>query len=326
MTVVDDAREQTPVMEFDALAQMWCSTVTDRLAAFDLRPGPMRAGTTAVEAHDLGDLLITDWRCPAVEGRRSPSMAGDEPDSILLITAFAGTQVIETPKDSLVLRPGELLIVGSHLAARLTVPAPTRKRTVRIPRTALQPFVLRDQVPGHVLLSTGASPLASLTTSYLNEVTHTVDEMSPREVEVARTALLSLVAGMIRTGQAAEVGETDFLPILRQQLEQWIVDHLASGAVRVSDIAKAHNVAPRTVQRAFARSGQTFGSVVRKHRIDAARNDLVTTHLPVAAIAYRWGFCDTSHLGREFRREFSMSPSDYRDLHCAAQLASASGD
>jgi AraC-like DNA-binding protein len=34
-----------------------------------------------------------------------------------------------------------------------------------------------------------------------------------------------------------------------------------------------------------------------------------------AAIAHRWGFCDASHLGREFRREFSMSPGDYRAAH-----------
>jgi AraC-like DNA-binding protein len=41
----------------------------------------------------------------------------------------------------------------------------------------------------------------------------------------------------------------------------------------------------------------------------------VNTNLSIAAIAHRWGFCDASHLGREFRREMSVSPSDYREAH-----------
>jgi transcriptional regulator GlxA family with amidase domain len=41
----------------------------------------------------------------------------------------------------------------------------------------------------------------------------------------------------------------------------------------------------------------------------------VNTNLSIAAIAHRWGFCDASHLGREFRRHFSLSPGDYREAH-----------
>ena len=76
--------------------------------------------------------------------------------------------------------------------------------------------------------------------------------------------------------------------------------------------------APRTVHRAFAATGDTVGSVVRRHRLAAARKDLVHTTQSVATIAYRWGFCDASHLGREFRREMSMSPGDYRDAYSVA--------
>jgi AraC family transcriptional regulator, positive regulator of tynA and feaB len=41
----------------------------------------------------------------------------------------------------------------------------------------------------------------------------------------------------------------------------------------------------------------------------------VNTNLSIAAIAHRWGFCDASHLGREFRRQMSLSPGDYREAH-----------
>src|SRR5437879_12507518 len=98
-------------------------------------------------------------------------------------------------------------------------------------------------------------------------------------------------------------------------MEPGMAGHLAEGLVRVWDLASAFSVAPRAVHRAFAATGDTVGSVVRAHRLAAARDDLVRTTQSVAAIAYRWGFCDASHFGREFRREMSMSPGDYREAY-----------
>jgi AraC family transcriptional regulator, positive regulator of tynA and feaB len=52
-----------------------------------------------------------------------------------------------------------------------------------------------------------------------------------------------------------------------------------------------------------------------KHRLAAAIDNLVNTNHSIAAIAHGWGFCDASHLGREFRRHLSVSPGDYREAH-----------
>jgi AraC-like DNA-binding protein len=142
-----------------------------------------------------------------------------------------------------------------------------------------------------------------------------IAQMSPAEVKGARNALLVLIAGMIRATRTPDAGEAEFMPALRDQLEAWIVDHLAFGAIKVRELAAAHSVAPRTVHRAFAATGGTVGSVVRAHRLAPARSDLVNTTSPIATIAHRCGFCDPSHLGREFRREFSMSPGDYREAY-----------
>jgi transcriptional regulator GlxA family with amidase domain len=112
-----------------------------------------------------------------------------------------------------------------------------------------------------------------------------IAQMSPAEVKGARNALLVLIAGMIRATRTPDAGEAEFMPALRDQ------------------------------HRAFAATGGTVGSVVRAHRLAPARSDLVNTTSPIATIAHRCGFCDPSHLGREFRREFSMSPGDYREAY-----------
>ncbi|MFG2730527.1 helix-turn-helix transcriptional regulator [Streptomyces canus] len=268
----------------------------------------------SVEELDLGDLLITDWVCPQGEGIRGRNVARQDDDALLLFTATAGQQIIETCDETVILRPGTVFITSTRATGRFVVPQHLTKRTVRVPMTALSPFHTGGGVPGCLFLETAHSPSVGFLQDFLMSVERHVGRMSAAEIEGTRNALLVLIAGMIRASRP-DIGDSEFRQLLRRQLEAWIVDHLSGGAIKVADLAAAHSVSPRTVHRTFASTGDTVGSIVRTHRLAAARDDLVNRNLSIAAIAHRWGFCDASHFGREFRREFSLSPGDYREAH-----------
>lgn len=314
MTIAQSILSPADLPTPEELDFRWRLAVRDRLASVDLQPtGPVeRFGS--VEELDLGDLLITDWVCPQVEGTRDRNVARHDDDALLLFTAYVGQQIFETSDETVVLRPGTVLITSTRTTGRFVIPEHLTKRTVRVPMTALSPFDTGGGVPSCLLLETAQSPLANLLQDFLMSMDRHVGRMSAAEIEGARNALLVLIAGMIRASRP-DIGDSEFLQLLRRQLEAWIVNHLAGGAIRVADLAAAHSVSPRTVHRAFASTGDTVGSVIRTHRLAAARGDLVNTNLSIAAIAHRWGFCDASHFGREFRREFSLSPGDYREAH-----------
>ncbi|MEV7661934.1 AraC family transcriptional regulator [Paenarthrobacter sp. NPDC089316] len=294
----------------------WRRALHDRLADLELRPGREFQGHGSAVGRDLGDLLLTDWYCPAdLEGVRGSALASRDAESLLLLAVTAGLQVVQTSDDTVVLRPGMLLLMSTRAAAKIIIPDEVRKRTLRVPKTALSPYDTGRGVPDVLCVDTASNPLARLAQDFIHGVDSQLTEMTAADVESVRTALLVLIAGMIRAAHAPDVADTDFLPFLRRAMEDWIAEHLGQGTIRVGDLAAAHNVAPRTVHRAFATTGDTMGSVVRAHRLAAARHDLVHSALNIGAIAHRWGFCDASHLGREFRREFSMSPGDYRAAH-----------
>jgi AraC-like DNA-binding protein len=281
----------------------------------DLRRKEWVGSFGSFRVRDLGDLLITDWDCPQLEGVRGNSFARRDDDALLLFTASAGKQILECADQTVVLRPGAVVITSTRVTASFVIPDHLTKRTIRVPMTALSPFDMGSRVPECLLMDTADNPLAKILQDFLTGIDGQYGRMSSVEIEAARNALLTLIAGMIRTSQLPDVGDGDLLPLLRRQLETWIVNHLSAGAIKVQDLAAAHNVAPRTVHRAFEATRDTVGAVVRKHRLAAARNDLVNTNLSIAAIAHRWGFCDASHLGREFRRQMSVSPGDYREAH-----------
>jgi AraC-like DNA-binding protein len=293
----------------------WRAAVRDRIADMDLRRGEWVGSFGSFRSRDLGDLLITDWECPQLEGIRGNNFARRDDDALLLFTASAGKQIIECAGQTVVLRPGAVVITSTRVTGSFVIPDRLTKRTVRVPMAALSPFQTGSRVPNCLLMDTAENPLAKILQDFLIGIDSQYRRMSSVEIEAARNALLTLIAGMIRASELPDVGDGDLLPLLRRQLEAWIVNHLADGAVRVQDLAAAHNVAPRTVHRAFEATGDTVGAVVRKHRLAAARDDLVNTNQSIAAIAHRWGFCDASHLGREFRRQLSLSPGDYREAH-----------
>lgn len=318
MTVSPSERSLAEGMTLEECDVVWQRLLQDRLGHLEVRRRGEGRGLGSAAQYDIGDVLVTDWHCPAeIEGVRDSAVTESEPESLLLFRVTAGRQIVNTEHQMLELRPGAVLMMSSLTVCRIVLPEEMSKRTVRVPMSALKPFAMAPASSEQLCIIGAENPLARITHDFITDLEVRLEQMTHVEVESARNALLILVAGMARATRSTPLSETDFLPLLRRALEEWIVDHLRDGVIRVSDIAAAHHIAPRTVHRAFATTGETMGSVVRNQRLLAARDDLVNTSLPIGLIAHRWGFSDPSHLGREFRREFAVSPGDYRAAHGA---------
>ena len=69
----------------------------------------------------------------------------------------------------------------------------------------------------------------------------------------------------------------------------------------------------RGFERMFRRQLQaTPQQFLRRLRLRLACRELTASRRPLTAIAAAHGFCDQSHFVREFRREFGMTPGEYR--------------
>lgn len=80
-------------------------------------------------------------------------------------------------------------------------------------------------------------------------------------------------------------------------------------------IAKALNVAPRTLSRHFeVHFGVSPGEFVARVRMSSAATSLRETRRPIGEISRELGFFDQAHFSRSFRRSFGMSPREYRRL------------
>jgi AraC-like DNA-binding protein len=80
-----------------------------------------------------------------------------------------------------------------------------------------------------------------------------------------------------------------------------------------AELARIAGRSERGFERMFRRQMQaTPQQFLRRLRLRLACRDLTTSRRPLAAIAAAHGFCDQSHFVREFRREFGLTPGEYR--------------
>jgi AraC family transcriptional activator of tynA and feaB len=220
-----------------------------------------------------------------------------------------------------VLEEGGLVVAsGGRAGEGFLVPGGVRKRTLRLPRAALEAAGSGGDIPDSFALEQDR-PFVHLIHVLLREVWSKLPGMNAAETEAARAALVTLLAAAIRAAGEGSAYPGSSLLVLRAQLEQWIVGNLNRATIRVEDLATAHNVSTRTVHRTFALTGDTMTGVVRARRVAGVREDLVHTDLTIAAIAYRWNYYDPSHLGREFRRHYGISPGDYRQTYGALRTS-----
>lgn len=273
--------------------------------------GPRSAFAAWAHRWWIDDLALVDCGCAPCSGSRGErEIARTEGEFAVVLMTLAGRETVEQGGRTGHLRPGDAVVWDSTAPARFAVREPLRKRSLLVPRAAL------DEVGGRGWLRTGAvvdgdAPAVRLLRTYLDTLRTTLPDLGPAATRAARNATLELLAGALRADAATPEGGSAG-PALRAAMERWIDRHLADAALGPGALARAHGVSVRTVHRVFQATGETVGEVVRARRLARARADLAGSAATVTAIAHRWGFADGSHFSRAFKAHYGHSPSAAR--------------
>ncbi|NOU75796.1 helix-turn-helix domain-containing protein [Paenibacillus sp. LMG 31458] len=84
----------------------------------------------------------------------------------------------------------------------------------------------------------------------------------------------------------------------------------------VSSVAKELNLSRSQCSKLFSKVyGLSPRQYVSRHKLNMAKELLVTTNLPMTDIAEKLGFHSASHFSRQFRRWTGQSPSEFKPKH-----------
>ena len=103
--------------------------------------------------------------------------------------------------------------------------------------------------------------------------------------------------------------------LLRASVENAIAPLLHLGKVRLSDIAQALGMSPRTLTRRLSDEDLTFSEILDRMRIDLAQHYLKDHDLSISQIAWRLGFQEVAAFTTAFKRWAGMTPTQLRARH-----------
>jgi AraC-like DNA-binding protein len=98
-------------------------------------------------------------------------------------------------------------------------------------------------------------------------------------------------------------------------VQDQIRQRCTEAALQPADIASSLNISKRTLHRALATCGQTFGEMLIQARVDVAARMLQSPlfdRVTAGEIGRRAGFSDASHFTKVLRRQSGQTPLQMR--------------
>lgn len=125
-------------------------------------------------------------------------------------------------------------------------------------------------------------------------------------------ALIALIKPTIHYKNIQVVGS------LKHKAERFILENLSKTSLSPQVVADHIGVSLRHLYRLFINdqtSVNKFIQIRRLERIKCELKDLKNNKLSITEIAFKWGFGDSAHFSKTFKKVYGISPSQFREVN-----------
>jgi AraC-like DNA-binding protein len=279
-----------------------------------------------VRAADLGALHVGElWASrPGGANRTRHHIQRMEADLVKVDVVAQGEVDIEQDGRQARLHAGDYAFVDLARPAHWTNSSSVRVLAIAFPRQLL-PLRADDTTKLTAVglnADDGPGALFSSTARQLARHLDHFDVASGVRVGTATLDLLTVaLAGRLDRGGGLPPDVPQRVLIVR--MRAFIEDQLADSDLTPSAIARAHHVSLRYLYKLFEGEQKSVAGLIKERRLERCRRDLLDPslrHLPVSAIAARWGMPNAAHFSHAFRAAYGMAPVEYRRLVAGTRL------
>lgn len=273
-------------------------------------PGPIDgcgAFNARVTTRMLGPTSLSTVSAPAQFWERSANHLRHTPqDDFLLSLVLDGDGRLTQDGRVVAQRPGVMALFDTarpfsyQLAADIIV--------LKIPRRLLLARVPEADHFGALAIA-GDSPVGGLAASLIRQTAALQLDLDASATLKIGSSVLDILAAALDAELSNRNGPQSGQPLLLDQVQKQILARLGDPTLDVATIAHAGGVSPRTLNRLFATIGTTPMRWLWQQRLEGSYCGLREGWIRrVTDAAFHFGFSDTSHFSRSFRRQFGLSP------------------
>lgn len=266
----------------------------------------------SIDARRVGELPLTRFSSSPLSFQKTPvEAAASGNGSYVVITQLDGVQNYSQGNASIVLKPGDSTVINSALPWSSDCPSECARLYLRVPGWLMEDRLRISRVPmtrriaGDVGLGVALFRLA--TSLYEQAII-----LNAEETAAGLEALFDILS--VCLGQASP-DRPNHSRDLAARIDNFIETHLDDPALAPNEIAAEVGVSVRHLHRLFSMNGETVSDWIRERRIRQCGNDLSDPRLcdrSITDIAFSWGFSDSAHFSRSFKKTFGVSPREFR--------------
>ncbi|HET7207012.1 MAG TPA: transcriptional regulator FeaR [Terriglobales bacterium] len=265
-----------------------------------------------IDCRSVGVLQLTQFSSTPVSFAKYPIVTAKSSDpGCLIISQLRGSREYCQNGRSIVLQPRDTTLVDAGRPWSSACGQQCSRLYLRLPRWLVQEKLGVSELPLLQRIS-GASGLGAtlfrLGTSLYREAGELVLDDGVAAIE----AYLHILAACVAHERPDPIVHD---PSLYARINSYIQGSLADPNLSPSRIAAEAGISVRHLHRLFARHGLTVSEYTRQKRLENCRVQLSDAHFidhSITDIAFSWGFSDSAHFSRCFKRQFGLSPREFR--------------
>jgi AraC family transcriptional activator of tynA and feaB len=264
----------------------------------------------AIERRHIGSLQLTRFSSSPLSFWKWPSDSNPDHRFCIVITQIAGVRRYVQNGSSVLLYPGDTTLIDSGRPWSSSCAADCARLYLRVPRWMIEDRLRRREIPitQRICGTTGVgAKLHRLSQSLFEEAEYLEGTTGPAALD----AYFDVLSASVGSTQSFEQRGSQ----LRWRIQRFIDDHLSDPWLHAAEIAEAADISVRHLHRIFSRAGCSVGDCIRERRLEHCRSDLANPSLlnkSITEIAFSWGFSNSAHISRSFRRQFGICPRNFR--------------
>ncbi|MBK5007750.1 transcriptional regulator FeaR [Pseudomonas sp. S60] len=239
----------------------------------------------------------------------------DDDQHCFLVLQRSGHATVEQAGLTIQLAPGDLMLMDSVGRCEIKPAGLIEHVSLALSRDQVCKHVTgRDCLVGKISSSNACGRmLHALMDQLCKDERGDQDSSQGAALQAAFTALLE---PGLELGEGSRYGvEALGSQNLRSYVQKMIDQSLSQPGLTPASLAGGLNISVRHLYRLFEEDGDSVCRYIQRTRLTRSAEDLANPFFKresITAIAYKWGFTDSAHFSRSFKKQFDQSPKDYR--------------
>lgn len=264
---------------------------------------------------DLGGVGFAEVRTNAGRIAKSRETVDNADDRhCFLVVQRKGFCQLHLDGQSIELAPGELAIMDQAGDCSVEPQGLIEHVSISISRDRVRALCPQGPLSGKLQTN---SPSGRLLRSLVNQIMQDQEDCFTGDDGMGmQDALIALLQPTL-VERPSSKGLEEILEIngLRRQIERMVSEHLHRPDLSPEWMANQLGISIRHLYRSFENSGDSVCRFIQRARLQRCASDLgnpCLRHENITEIAYRWGFSDSAHFSKIFKKQYQRSPRDYR--------------